>query len=99
MLLEMYHRLPPPLRSMAASFRGLYLHFWRYGPDSERLIEEALARESWSPERWKGWQKAQLAFVLHRAATRVPYYRDQWTKRRHRGDHTSWEYLENWPIL
>jgi phenylacetate-CoA ligase len=40
-----------------------------------------------------------LAFVLHRAATQVPYYREQWSFRRRHGDRASWEYLENWPIL
>ena len=37
--------------------------------------------------------------MLHRAATRVPYYRDYWTERRRGGDTASWEVLENWPIL
>lgn len=29
----------------------------------------------------------------------MPYYRAQWAERRRRGDRTSWELLENWPIL
>jgi phenylacetate-CoA ligase len=37
--------------------------------------------------------------LLHRAATRVPYYREQWAARRRQGDKASFEYLENWPIL
>jgi phenylacetate-CoA ligase len=37
--------------------------------------------------------------VLHRAATRVPYYRQHWEARRRAGDRASWEYLENWPLL
>jgi phenylacetate-CoA ligase len=36
---------------------------------------------------------------LHRAATHVPYYREQWAARRRQGNRASWEYLENWPIL
>jgi phenylacetate-CoA ligase len=40
-----------------------------------------------------------LAYILHRAATRVPYYREQWAARRRQGNRTSWEYLENWPVL
>jgi phenylacetate-CoA ligase len=40
-----------------------------------------------------------LAYVLHRAATQVPYYREHWAARRRLGDRASWEYLENWPIL
>src|ERR1043166_7371551 len=34
-----------------------------------------------------------------RAATQVPYYREQWSKRRRSGDRASWEVLANWPIL
>lgn len=97
--LKAYHILPGPLRSVAASMRGLYLRSWRYGPETERLAEEAISRESWSPDQWRAWQEERLAFVLHRAATQVPYYREQWAERRRRGDRASWEYLENWPIL
>jgi phenylacetate-CoA ligase len=99
MLLKLYHGLPAPLRSVAASLRGLYLSYWRYGSQTERLIEEALDRENWGPGQWKVWREERLAYVLHRAATRVPYYREQWAARRRRGDKESWEYLENWPIL
>ena len=98
-LLKIYHRLPSPLRSVAASLRGLYLRSWRYGPETDRLVEEALERETWTVDRWKIWQEERLAYVLHRAATQVPYYREQWAVRRRGGDKASWEYLENWPIL
>jgi phenylacetate-CoA ligase len=88
-----------PLRSLAASARGLQLRTWRYGSETERLVEEAIDREGWGPEQWKRWTDERLAFVLHRAATRVPYYRDHWAKRRRQGDRSSWEQLENWPLL
>src|SRR2546430_6312499 len=98
-LLRLYHRLPAPGRSVATSLRGLYLRSWRYGPESERLVAEALERERWSAERCKAWQEERLAYVLHRAATRVPYYREQWAARRRQGNRASWAYWENWPIL
>ncbi|MEP7338511.1 MAG: hypothetical protein ABI977_12305 [Acidobacteriota bacterium] len=97
--LKLYHRLPLPARSLMASARGWHLQSWRYGRETERLVAEALERESWSPDQWRKWQEERLAFVLHRAATRVPYYREQWAARRQRGDKSSWEYLESWPIL
>lgn len=97
--LKIYHFSPYPLRVVAASLRGYYLRSWRYGPETERLVAEALERETWSQERWQGWQQERLAFMLHRAATQVPYYREQWLLRRRKGDRVSWEYLENWPIL
>ena len=66
-LLNIYHRLPPRLRSVAASLRGLYLHSWRYGPDFERLVEAALEREHWNSREWKTWQEERSAFVLNRS--------------------------------
>lgn len=98
-LLRTYHRLPPAARSLAATVKGLHLRVWRYGRDTERLVEAAIEREHWSQTRWRNWQEERLAFVLHRAATRVPYYRAQWQARRRRGDRASWDVLENWPIL
>lgn len=98
-LLTLYHHLPPFARNIAATARGYYLKWWRYGPETERLVEEALERDRWSSKQWKIWQEERLAYVLHRAATQVPYYREQWNERRRKGDDASWEYLENWPIL
>lgn len=97
--LKLYHSLPYPFRVLAASAKGYYLRWWRYGPETERLIEEALERETWSPQQWRAWQEERLAYVLHRARHKVPYYREYWDKRRRAGDRASWEVLENWPIL
>jgi phenylacetate-CoA ligase len=98
-LYRAYHSLPSPLRSLAASLRGVYLSYWRYGPETDRLVDEAISRETWTAVQWQSWQEERLAYVLHRAATRVPYYREQWAARRRKGDRTSWDRLENWPIL
>lgn len=97
--LQIYHRLPAPLRSVAASLRGYYLNSWRYGAESEQLIAAAQEREQWSAAQWQAWQQERLARVLHRAATQVPFYREQWAERRRRGDQASWEELQNWPVL
>lgn len=98
-LLPLYHRLPYPLKVLAASFQGYCLRRRRYGAATERLVAEALERESWTAAHWQAWQGERLARVLNRAATQVPYYREQWAQRRRQGDQVSWEYLENWPIL
>src|SRR5690349_13784701 len=98
-LLYVFHRLPATAQSWIASLHGRRLRAWRYGPETERMVAEALERENWSPEQWRAWQEERLAVVLHRAATRVPYYRRQWEERRGRGDRASWEDLSNWPIL
>jgi len=96
---KLYLNLPHPMRSLAASIRGISLRFWRYGPETEKLVAEALERDSWDSNKWKNWQEERLVYVLHRAATKVPYYRQLWTSRRLKGDRSSYEYLENWPIL
>lgn len=97
--LRVYHLLPNVGRTMAVNLQGWLFRRGRYGPETDRLVEEAIERESWTPEQWKKWKEERLARILHRAATQVPYYRDQWQKRRAGGDKASWEYLENWPIL
>lgn len=84
---------------MAASAKGYYLRRWRYGPETEELVQAARERETWSAEKWQSWQEEKLGYILHRAATQVPYYREYWSQRRRQGDRVSWEYLENWPIL
>ncbi len=98
-LLRLYHALPPSTRSMVATGRGAYLRYWRYDRVTEKLVAEALERENWTPEQWKKWREERLAYLLHRAATRVPYYRGVWEKRRRNGSRVSWQYLENWEIL
>lgn len=98
-LLRLYHRLPAPAQNVAATARGWQLRAWRYGPETEGLAAEALERETWSAQRWSAWQEERLARVLHRAATRVPYYREQWSARRRAGDRRSWERLDHWPVL
>jgi phenylacetate-CoA ligase len=79
--------------------RGRSLQALRYGPETERIVADALQRELWTSDQWKRWQEERLSFILHRAATQVPYYRALWDERRRKGDRTSCEYLENWPLL
>ncbi len=98
-LLCAYHRLPPLMRSCVAAVRGCQLRFWRYGPETEQLVAEALEREKWSASQWQSWREERLAFLLDRAARRVPYYREIWSARRRRGDRRPWDHLENWPLL
>ena len=95
-ILKIYQRLPYGFRTVVASAWGYYLRWWRYGTKTDKLVADALERESWSAKQWKMWKEERLSYILSRAATRVPYYRDQWEKRRKKGDKASWEYLENW---
>lgn len=89
-VLGAYHRLPGPARSALASAHGLRLRRWRYGADTDRLVEEAHGREGWDQERWLRW----LAEVRSRrlaTARRLPGYvgRD--------GDDD--DDLTSWPVL
>ncbi|HWC72351.1 MAG TPA: hypothetical protein VG454_00340, partial [Gemmatimonadales bacterium] len=99
LFLACYHRMPASLRSTAATMRGWYLRRWRYAKGSDQLAMEALERDRWTAAQWRRWQEERIAYVLHRAATRVPYYREQWAARRRNGDHSSPELLANWPVL
>lgn len=96
---RLYQRLPMPVRSAAASAYGFVLGGVRYGRDAERRVRDAEARERWSAEQWRAWHGDALAALLHRAATRVPYYRDHWRRRREAGDDAPWTDLANWPVL
>lgn len=97
--LDIYYRLPPATRSAVASLRGYYLNWWRYDKQTDKLAAEALQRDAWSEQKWSEWQADRLGHLLERAATRVPFYRNQWAERRQNGDRASWSYLENWPVL
>jgi phenylacetate-CoA ligase len=84
---------------MAASLRGYYLKWWRYDNQTDRVVDEILERDFWNERQWSIWKSERLAFLLERAATRVPFYRRVWAERRRQGDTASWSYLENWRIL
>lgn len=96
---SIYNHLPYPLKNAAASAWGYYLRWWRYSKDTERLVEEALDRETWSDEKIATWVDNRLGYILNRAAKRVPYYRQYWSQRRLSGDNASIEKIKNWPIL
>ena len=96
---SLYHRLPQAAQDLAASLHGWRLRGERYGHETDDLVQAALEREAWPADRWRAWEEDRLAFVLHRAATRVPYYRAMWSHRRYMGDERPWDRLENWPVL
>ena len=87
---------PQFARNVLASVRGHQLNWWRYGKDTERLVEEAFGRESWSVDQWNRWREERLAFILERARKTVPYYKEYWDAR---GGSDDWKELGNWPVL
>lgn len=98
-LFDFYYLLPYPARVVAASLRGYYLSWWRYSSATDEMVEAALDLEKWSEEKIDTTQEDHLARVLDYSAKNVPYYRNQWSGRRRKGDRASWERVENWPIL
>jgi len=81
-LLKLYQTLPYPLRCLAATARGWQLRSWRYGRETDRLVQDALEREHWSEEKWKAWQEERLQFIRDRAVAKVPYYRELWQRQK-----------------
>ncbi len=76
--IEIFQRLPYPLKVIAASLKGSYLQRLRYGDDLEHQVLQALDRETWDADKWEAWRGERLSLVLDRAATKVPYYQKFW---------------------
>jgi phenylacetate-CoA ligase len=96
-LISLYHRLPPSLRSLAASLRGYQLRRMRYGADTEKLVAEALETERLPPAEIDRRVQERLQYVLARAAREVPYYRQFWRGPGAAGRDP--ERLSDWPVL
>lgn len=97
-LLDLYHRLPPSLRNVAASAHGWRLRRRRYGSETETLVKAALERETWTQADWSDWQSERLRRLLGRARSTVPYYRDLSIGRGKSGSRPGRD-LAEWPIL
>jgi len=98
-MLHIYHHLPQFAKSWVASWRGRQLWSLRYGPDTDALVQAALARERWTADQWAEYQGERLRRVLYLAGHNVPYYRALWEARRRAEDGASEATLSQWPIL
>jgi len=98
-LLKAYHRMPPFVRQIVASARGYQLHRWRYGAETDGMVREARARESWDASHWQDWLEPRLQNLLKRASEAVPYYRQEWQRQRDNGEFRSPQTLGDWPVL
>lgn len=96
-LLAWYHRLPPSLRSAAATLRGYRLRRLRYGHETDAIADQALRTDRLPAEEWQRVQNDRLREVLLHAAKNVPHYRRYWASVQAAGkDPTR---LADWPIL
>lgn len=96
---SLYDRLPAPSRTVAASARGFYLNWWRYGSETERLVEEALERDNWDRARWSHWQRERLQVVLERARRNVRFYQAVWANMHSSKTANVGIELSEWPVL
>lgn len=92
---SLYNKMPFFFKNIIGSIYGASLKVWRYGPETDSLVEDALSRESWSKEQWDAWQKKRLRYILELASSNVPYYQDYWKMNRGLDIYN----LQNWPIL
>lgn len=70
---NLYQRVPTPVRSLAASARGLQLRVTRYDRQLEALVDAALEREYWNPAEWEHATSGALDLMFD-AARSSPYY-------------------------
>ena len=84
----LYHRLPGPLRTVAASVHGRRLRRWRYGPETDRLVAEARERDGWDQDRWVSWLDERRRAQLAHAATLAGY-----------AGASGGDELASWPVL
>src|SRR5688572_16718457 len=99
LLRGVYDHSPYFIKSLMANVYGRQRHAWRYNEKTQELVDQAAERDSWSDEQWKKYTDNRIEFILNRAATKVPYYKEYWQARRKAGDNSSAAYIENWPIL
>jgi phenylacetate-CoA ligase len=93
---EWYLRLPSFGRTLLANAAGLQLRWRRYGPGFAPVVQEILARESFTSEDWEDLQRRRLGEVLTRALAQVPHYRALGERL---GLRAVPEELQRWPIL
>lgn len=75
---EFYARLPVYLQETALSLYAGYLQRLYYGPGYEDALHEFTSLQAASFEDASKWQSDRLRELVRIAATRVPYYREQW---------------------
>jgi phenylacetate-CoA ligase len=75
---QLYWRLPVFLQEVAVNVRATNLEKLYYGPGYTEWRQQFSNWQSWSGADAAMWQNKQLRYLVGLAATRVPYYREQW---------------------
>ena len=76
--MRLYWRLPVFLQEAALSFYAARHEQINHGPGYQEWRQRFHSWQSWSRADVAAWYAEQLPSIVALAATRVPYYREQW---------------------
>ena len=76
--MALYWCLPVHLQEAVACLYAIQLEKVNYGPVYEEWRQRFHSWQSFSRTDAEAWQQSQLPYIVRLAATRVPYYREQW---------------------
>jgi phenylacetate-CoA ligase len=76
--MSLYWRLPVRLQEAIASVYAAQLEKVNYGPVYDEWRRRFHSWQNFSRADAEAWQNTQLTYIVHLAATRVPYYRKRW---------------------
>jgi len=76
--MQLYWRLPVFFQEAALSAYAMYLDRLYYGRGYEAWRQQFERWKTWSRADAESWQNHQLQSLVQLAATKVPYYREQW---------------------
>lgn len=75
-----YHRLPLLLQHASVSLRGLQLKRLRYSAHTRATLRFLLDSDSWSEERFAGYQLERLRRLVAHARCHSPYYAERYAE-------------------
>lgn len=94
--LWLYHHLPPPAWSLAASLRAWQLHGRRFGAVFAEALPQIVRRTMAPAAELHAFQTEHLAMILRETAASVPAYRGLPAPK---GAEDALETLARWPLL
>ena len=77
----LYRHSPYVLQNLAISLYGMRLRRLRYGRRYRETLARLLAADAWTAEQTTTYQNEQVARLVRKAITDVPYYRDRYRSR------------------
>lgn len=95
---KIFQKLPGPIKSLIASYRGYQLKSLRT-INRAQYLQEISARDTWSKEEIYAFQKQKCRDILDHAKKNVPYYRQVWEAIHAKDPSIDHLELNNWPIL